>query len=136
VLARPDLASGALREGMTAPAFPEKPVVLRTEDFGDEAHTRIFALLSEHAGEDLGTVLSDERARPLLDEISTLQAAGEKLYPSTASLRAAWFRLAALSKEKAKNLTDDFDEKYRLHAEIKHLNAAAVQASNRTLESS
>jgi hypothetical protein len=60
---------------------------------------------------------------------------GEKLYPSEDTLRAAWFRLAALSRERTKTATDDFDEKYRLHAEIKNLNAAAVEASNLTLES-
>ncbi len=134
VLAHPDLASRALREGMAAPDSLNEPVVLGTGDFVDEAHARIFALLVEHT-EDPGAVLSDERARPLMDEISALRAAGERLYPSEASLRAAWFRFAALSREKAKLLTDDFDEKYRLHAETKRLNAAAVEASNLTLES-
>ena len=135
VLARPDLAARPLREGMAAPALSDEPVMLKMEDFDDEAHARIFALLTEYAGEDLRTVLSDERARTLLDEVSALRASGEKLYPSAASLRAAWFRLAALSREKAKLLTDDFDEKYRLHLQIKHLNEAAVEASNLTLES-
>ncbi len=135
MLARPDLAACPLREGVTAPALSEEPIVLETKDFGDEEHARIFALLSEHAGEDLRSALSDERARPLLNEISALQAAGERLYPSAASLRAAWFRLAALSREKAKLLTEDFDKKYRLHLQIKHLNEAAVEASNLTLES-
>jgi DNA primase len=133
MLALPDLASRALLEGMPAPDFLDRPVVLEKGDFNDEVQARIFALLSEHP--DPGVILSDERARPLLDEISAVQAAGEKLYPSTASLRAAWFRLAALSRERAKLLTEDFDEKYRLHAEIKRLNAAAVAASNSTLES-
>ncbi|MCA1718064.1 MAG: toprim domain-containing protein [Actinobacteria bacterium] len=134
VLARPGLASGALQAGMKVPGLMDEPVVLGNGDFADETHARIFASLVEHA-EDPGAVLSDERARPLMDEISALRAAGEKLYPSEASLRAAWFRLAALSREKAKLLTDDFDEKFRLHAEIKRLNAAAVEASNLTLES-
>ncbi len=132
-LARPDLASRALREGIAGVPFLEGSVMLETKDFSDETQARIFALLTEHP--DLRSVLSEERARPLLNEISALQAAGEKLYPSAASLRAAWFRLAALSREKAKLLTDDFDEKYRLHAEIKRLNEAAVAASNLTLES-
>ena len=135
VLASPGIAARALREGMEAPAFLNGPVVLKTEDFGDETQARIFALLTEHAGKDPGVVLSDERARPLLDEISALQATGERLYPSEDTLRAAWFRLAALSRERTKAATDDFDEKYRLHAEIKDLNAAAVEASNLTLES-
>jgi len=134
VLARPDLAANALREGMVAPDFQDEPVMLGAENFGDETQARIFALLVEHA-EDPGAILSDERARPLMDEISALRASGERLYPSKASLCAAWFRFVALSREKAKLLTDDFDEKYRLHAEIKRLNAAAVEASNLTLES-
>ena len=112
-----------------------KPVTLETDDFGDETQALIFALLAEHAGKGLSAVLSDERARTLLDEISALQAMGEKLYPSEDTLRAAWFRLAALSRERAKLLTKDLDEKFRLHAEIKNLNAAAVEASNLTLES-
>ena len=135
VLASPGIAARALREGVEAPSFLNGPVVLKTEDFGDETQARIFALLTEHAGKDPGVVLSDERARPLLDEISALQATGERLYPSEDTLRAAWFRLAALSRERTKAATDDFDEKYRLHAEIKDLNAAAVEASNLTLES-
>jgi DNA primase len=135
VLARPGgMASRALREGLMAPDSPNEPVALGTKDFIDETHARIFALLVEHA-EDPGAVLSDERSRPLMDEISALRAAGEKLYPSEASLRTAWFRLAVLSREKAKLLTDDFDEKFRLHAEIKRLNAAAIEASNLTFES-
>jgi DNA primase len=134
MLARPDLAARPLREGMKAQVIVE-PVAIEEGDFGDEAHARIFALLTEHAGEDLEAVLSDERARPLLDEISALRASEEKVYPSEVSLRAAWFRLAALSRERAKLLTDDFDEKYRLHAEFKRLNKAAVEASNLILES-
>jgi DNA primase len=134
MLVGPDRATRALRDGMEASSILDGPVVLKPQDFGDETHARIFALLIEHA-EDPGAILSDERARPLLDDISALQAMGERLYPSEASLRAAWFRLAALSRERAKLLTDDFDEKYRLHAEIKLLNAASVEASNLTLES-
>lgn len=134
LLARPDLASRALRAGMEIPSSPNEPVVLENGDFADETHARIFALLVEHT-EDPGAILSDERARPLMDEISALQAAGERLYPSNASLHAAWFRFVALSREKAKLSTDDFDEKFRLHTEIKRLNAAAIEASNLTLES-
>jgi hypothetical protein len=130
VLARPDLAARALREGIPAPPFLDGSVVLEPGDFGDETQARIFALLAEHAGEDLGAVLSDERARPLLDEISALRAMEKRLYPSEDSLRAAWFRLAALSRERAKFLTDDFDEKSRLHKEMKRLSAAAAEASN------
>jgi len=112
-----------------------QPFVLEPGDFGDEAQTRIFALLQEHAGEDVGAVLSDERARLLLDEIGALQAAGEKLYPSDTSLRAAWLRVGALSRERAKALAEDPDEKFRLHGEIRRLNRAAVEIGNLTLES-
>jgi DNA primase len=135
LLARPDFAVHALREGMAASSIPDGRVVLKAKDFGDETQARIFTLLNEQAEENPGAILSSERARPLLDEISALQAIGEKLYPSEDTLRAAWFRLAALSRERAKLLTEDFDEKYRLHAEIKNLNAAVVEASNLTLES-
>jgi hypothetical protein len=118
---------------MTAPDYLDEPVVLEASDFVDEAHAKIFSMLAEHP--DLDVAFSDERARPLLDKISALRSVGEGLYPSAASLRAAWFRLAALSRSKAKALTDDLDEKYRLHEQIKNLNAAAVEASNLTLES-
>ena len=147
VLARPDLAVRALREGMEAPASLNGSVMLGAGDFGDETQGRIFALLAEYAGagsgsvsraglqKGLGLVLSDERVRPLLDEISALRAAGERLYPSAAALRAAWFRLAAIKRAEAKLLTEDFDEKNRLHTEVKLLNAAAVEASNLILDS-
>jgi DNA primase len=134
MLARPDLAAHLLRGGVEVSGVNE-PVAIEEGDFSDEAQARIFALLAEHKGEDLESILSDERARPLLDEISALRASEEKLYPSEASLRAAWFKLAALSRERAKLLTDDFDEKYRLHAEFRRLNKAAVEASNLILES-
>jgi hypothetical protein len=119
---------------MEIPSSLTGPVLLGNGDFADDAHARIFALLIEHA-EDPSAILSDERARPLMDEISALRATGDRLYPSEASLRAAWFRFAALSREKAKLSTDDFDEKFRLHAEVKRLNAAAIEASNLTFES-
>jgi len=134
MVARPDLAARSLREGVEAPAL-QQPLVLEDADFGDDAQANVFALLREHAGEDLGAVLSDERARPLLDEIGALQAAGEKLYPSDTSLRAAWLRVGALSRERAKALAEDLDEKFRLHGEIKRLNRAAVEIGDLTLES-
>ncbi len=132
--ARPDLAARAMREGLEAPTILDAAFVLQPEDFGDETQEHVYALLLEHAGESPNAFLSDERARPLLDAISALQAAGEALpEPSEASLSAAWFRLGALSRERAKARTDDFDEKFRLHAESKRLERAAVEASNLTL---
>ncbi len=134
--ARPDLTARAIAEGVEAPAILNAPFVLKLKDFGDEAQAHIYALLLEHAGEPPSAFLSDERARPLLDEVSALQEAGERLPdPSEASLRAAWFRLGALSRERAKAQTDDFDEKFRLHTEARRLERAAVEASNLTLES-
>lgn len=138
IVARPDLASRPLHDGVEAPALAE-PLVLTPDDFGDEAHARIFALLAEHAGgrpgDGLTAVLSDERAGPLLDTFGALQAAGERLYPSDAALRAAWLRVGALSRERAKAQTDDLDDKFRLHAEIQRLNRAAIEVGNLALES-
>ena len=117
--ARPDLAARAMTEGVEAPGILDTPFVLKLKDFGDETQAHIYALLLEHAGEPTSAFLSDERARPLLDEVGALQAAGERLpNPSEASLRAAWFRLGALRRERSKARTDDFDEKLRLHTEV------------------
>jgi hypothetical protein len=117
VLARPDLSTDALKQGIRPPALAE-PFVLRTEDFREETQGRIFALLREHAGSDLGAVLSDERVRPLMDQIGALAARGEKLYPSEASIREAWLRLGILSRERQKRETSDYDKKDALQAEI------------------
>jgi hypothetical protein len=82
--ARPDLASRALRAGMEIPSSLKRVRRARKRGLRRRDARRIFALLVEHA-EDPGAILSDERARPLMDEISALQAAGERLYPSDAS---------------------------------------------------
>ena len=120
VLARPDLATDALQQGIRVPALDET-FSLRTDDFREETQARIFALLREHAGSDLGAVLSDERVRPLMDQIGALAARGEKLYPSAASIREAWLRLGILSRERAKRETSDYDRKDALQAEIQTL---------------
>ncbi|QIN78821.1 toprim domain-containing protein [Rubrobacter marinus] len=134
--ARPGSAARAMTEGVEAPGILDAPFVLKLKDFADETQAHIYALLLEHAGEPPSALLSDERTRPMMDEVSALQAAGERLPdPSEASLRAAWFRLGALSRERSKARTDDFDEKFRLHTEAKRLERAAVEASNLTLES-
>ncbi len=105
------------------PSLPE-PLTLRTEDFRDDTHARIFTLLREHAGRDLDAVLSDERARPLMDQIGALASQGERLYPSETSVRAAWLRLAILSREHSKRETQDYDRKDVLQSEIQHLKQA------------
>ena len=123
ILTRPDLAAPLLEEGIRLPDLPE-PLTLRSEDFRDDIHARIFTLLREHAGEDLGAVLSDERARPLMDQIGALASEGERLYPSESSAREAWLRLAILSREQSKRETPDYDEKDALQTEIQNLKQA------------
>jgi DNA primase len=123
ILARPDLTAPLLKEGIEVPSLPE-PLTLRTEDFRDETHARIFTLLREHAGRDLDAVLSDERARPLMDRIGALASQGERLYPSESSARDAWLRLAILSRELSKRETQDYDRKDVLQSEIQHLKHA------------
>jgi DNA primase len=123
ILARPDLTATVLEEGIKIPDLPE-PLTLRNEDFRDETHARIFTLLREHAGRDLDAVLSDERARPLMDQFGALASQGERLYPSATSVREAWLRLAILSREQSKRETTDYDRKDVLQSEIQHLKQA------------
>ena len=124
--AMPNFAARAMSEGVEAPGTLDGPFVLKLKDFADETQAHIYALLLEHSGEPPGAFLSDDRARPFLDEVGALQAEGERLPdPSEASLRAAWFRLGALSRERAKARTEDFDEKLRLHTEARRLRQAA-----------
>jgi DNA primase len=128
VLARPDLTAPLLENGIETPALPE-PYVLRTEDFRDETHARIFTLLKEHAGEDLDAVLSDERARPLMDRIGALASERERLFPSESSVREAWLRLGILSRERTKRETPDYDRKEMLQLEIQRLKQALRSVS-------
>jgi hypothetical protein len=106
-----------------APHLPEA-FVLRAEDFGDETSASVFALLREHAGEGIDAILSDERARPLMDRIGTLISKGEKLYASEASVREAWLRLGILSRQRDKRETSDLGRKEALHAQIQELKEA------------
>jgi DNA primase len=123
ILARPDLTVTLLEEGMEIPDLAE-PLVLRNEDFRDETHAKIFTLLRDHAGRDLDSVLSDQRARPLMDQIGAFASQGERIYPSETSAREAWLRLAILSRERSKRETQDYDEKDVLQSEIQHLKQA------------
>ena len=129
ILARPDLSAPALEQGIRVPTLAE-PFALRAEDFREETQARIFALLREHAGSDLGAVLSDERLRPLMDQIGALAARGEKLYPSEASIREAWLRLGILSRERGKRETSDYDRKDTLQSEIQTLKEALRAAAS------
>lgn len=128
ILARPDLTAPLLESGLDVSAFPD-PFTLRADDFRDETHARVFALLREHAGEDLDAVLSDERARPLMDQIGALAAQGERLFPSESSVREAWLRLGILSRERNKRETPDYDQKEALQVEIQRLKQALRSVS-------
>jgi len=131
-LSRPDLAAAPLLGGVDGVPGLDGALELRPEDFGDETQGRLFGLLQEHAGAGsdlLGFLISDERARPLLDEISALSAAGESLHSSPHVIRTAWLRLAAISRERARLAAKDFEENMRLRIEAKILSQAAVQAS-------
>ena len=128
ILARPDLTREPLRRGVRMPQFPE-PLMLLPEDFGDEAQARVFALLKDHAGENLAGVFSDERARPFMDTLMALdEAAGrmrrDGLYSSETSVRELWLRLVILSRRRSQRETDDYDEKESLQAEIRSLERA------------
>ncbi|MCA1687447.1 MAG: DNA primase, partial [Actinobacteria bacterium] len=123
ILARPKLTANILERGVQIPPLPQ-PFVLHREDFGDDAHARVFALLREHAGKGPDAVLSDERARPLMDLIGALASEGERLYASEASVREAWLRLGILSRHRNKQETPDYDKKEALQAEIQALREA------------
>ncbi|MGB3683180.1 MAG: DNA primase [Rubrobacteraceae bacterium] len=123
ILARPDLTEKLLKTGVESPELPE-PLFLIPEDFGEGDYARLFTVLRDHAGEDIGAVTADERSRDLMDGIGALHAEGEKLYPSTNSVKEAWLRLIILNRERAKRQTQDYDEKDRLHAEVQKLKAA------------
>ncbi|MDQ3588735.1 MAG: DNA primase [Actinomycetota bacterium] len=125
ILAHPDLSAKPLERGVRTSSLPE-PFMLRAEDFGDEANARIFALLQEHAGEDLDAVLSDERARSLMDRLVAIGAEAEELrkrglYASEAAVREAWLRLGILSRQRSKRETPDYDRKESLQVEIQAL---------------
>ena len=128
ILAHPKLAAIPLEQGVQTTSLSE-PFKLRPEDFGDETDARIFALLREHAGEGLDAVLSDGRARPLMDRIGSLASEGEKLYASEASVREAWLRLGILRRQRSKRETPDYDEKEALQAEIQTLKEALLAVS-------
>lgn len=127
-LTRPDVTGRLFAEGIElGPA--SGMLRLRPEDFADTDRARIFTVVGEYAGGRIEGVFSDERLRPVLDEVAALTSEGEKLhqeqlYDSETSIHAAWLRLAILSRQRAKREASDFDVKQRLHDEIQVLNAA------------
>jgi DNA primase len=128
ILAHPDLTAGPLERGVHVFSLPGR-FNLRATDFADEIQANLFRLLREHPGENLDSVLSDERAQDLMDQLVALGAQAEEmrqkgLYSSEASVRMAWLRLGILSRERSKRHTHDMDEKEALHAEIQALKEA------------
>ena len=128
ILAHPELTARALEHGTQV--SPElEPLRLREEDFASDTQAALFGLFSEHAGEDLDSILSDKRARDLMDYLIALDARSEEirrngLHSSEISVREAWLRLAILSRERQKRNSVDYDEKERLQAEIMALREA------------
>jgi DNA primase len=100
MLARTDLATKALRNGVQIPGLHE-PVTLQAEDFGNEMQAHLFSILVQHSGDDISAVFSDQRVRSLMDQVGALASEGERLFSSPNSFKAAWLRLAVLSHEKA-----------------------------------
>jgi DNA primase len=128
ILAHPDLTAGPLEQGVQIFPLPE-PFDLRATDFADEIQSNLFGLLREHPGESVDSILSDERAQDLMDQLVALDAEAEELrhkglYSSKTSVQMAWLRLGILSRERNKRRTQDLDEKETLHAEIQALREA------------
>jgi DNA primase len=128
ILARPDLTARTLEQGIQVPLLRE-PFKLGAGDFATEPQSGIFVLLRDHPGENLESVLSDERARDLMDRLFALGAEAEGirrsgLYSSEDSVREALLRLGILSRERSKNETADYDEKDVLRSEIQALTKA------------
>ena len=128
ILAHPDLTARPLEHGVQVPRLHE-PFKLGAKDFATEPQSGIFLLLREHPGENLESVLSDERAQDFMDQLFALGAEAEEirrsdLYSSEGSVREAFLRLGVLSRERTKNETADYDEKEALRSEIQALKEA------------
>jgi DNA primase len=122
LLAHPDLTAKPLERGARVPLLPE-PFKLDARDFAIEPQSSVFHLLLKHPGESLESILADESARPLMDQLVALGAEAEELrrnglYTSEASVLEAFLRLGILSRQRTKNETTDYDEKEKLRREI------------------
>jgi DNA primase len=122
LLAYPDLTAKPLERGARVPPLPE-PFKLDARDFAIEPQSSVFHLLRKHPGESLESILTDESARPLMDQLVALGAEAEELrrnglYSSEASVREAFLRLGILSRQRIKNEMTDYDEKEKLRREI------------------
>jgi hypothetical protein len=128
IFVHPDLTADPLEQGVQVPPLRE-PFKLGAGDFATESQSSIFRLLREHPGEKLESVLSDERARDLMDRLVALGAEAEEmrrsgLYSSDASVREAFLRLGVLSRQRDKNETADYDEKEALRSKVQALKEA------------
>jgi DNA primase len=128
LLAHPDLTAKPLEEGVRVPPL-HVPFKLTDGDFASESQSLIFRLLREHPGENLESILSDERSRELMDRIVALGAEAEEirrkgLYSSEAAVRETFLRLGVLRRERTKNETADYDQKEALRSEIQSLKEA------------
>jgi DNA primase len=135
ILSHPDLTAGPLEQGVQVFPLPE-PFALCATDFADEIQSNLFSLLREHPGENLDSILSDERAQDLMDQLVALGAEAEELrhkglYSSVDSVQMAWLRLGILSRERSKRRTQDLDEKEALHTEIQALREALRAVSTK-----
>jgi len=119
-IVRPDLSVELFQEGIRVPQLQEN-VRLEESDFVDEAHAKIFALLEEHVGQDIGSVASDPRARPFLDRLGELSQEGERRPSSEGAMQAAWLRLRIVSRKRLMRETSDYDVKDSLRAEVEAL---------------
>jgi DNA primase len=122
LLAHPDLTAKPLERGTRVPLLPE-PFKLDARDFAIEPQSSVFHLLLKHPGESLESILADESARPLMDQLVALGAEADELrrnglYSSEASVLEAFLRLGILSRQRTKNETTDYDEKEKLRREI------------------
>lgn len=128
LVAHPDLTATALEQGVRVSPGVD-PVRLRPDDFANENQAALFRLLQAHPGEGFDSVLSDERARTLMDRLVALGAAAEEMrrndiYSSEASVRELWLRISILSREREKRETGDYDRKESLQTEIMALREA------------
>jgi hypothetical protein len=128
LLAHPELTVKPLERGVRVPRLLE-PFKLDAKDFAIESQSSIFHLLQKHPGENLESILADERARALMDQLVALGTEAEEirrngLYSSEASVREAFLRLGILSRQRSKNETADYDRKEALHSETQALKEA------------
>lgn len=128
LLAHPELTAKLLERGVRVPPLPE-PFELDAEDFAVESQSNIFRLLQRHPGENLESILADEQARALMDQLVALGAEAEEirrsdLYSSEASIQEAFLRLGILSRQRSKSETADYDRKEALRSEAQALKEA------------